>query len=260
MINTDKLVLHGVGEAVLLSADGKACASLMKLQSMNIEITAASQDVYGGIGSFPFYNFITSKSATFSFTNAVCDMNVMAATQGAETKTGGVAFGNEVITVDTDKSATLSVTTGIDLDSVVVMADGKVLEKSTTDAPANGYKITSAGVITFGASVAEGTKVRVSYVYTTTNGTTLAVHVDDVAGFVELRHTSEPVEMDDGYYVLNTRVYKARCEGGLNLQYTRDGVVAPEVSFKSVDPERDDKKFVEYSLVPTTKEGKPIVA
>ena len=34
----------------------------------------------------------------------------------------------------------------------------------------------------------------------------------------------------------------------VNYEYTRDGAVAPEVTFKSVDPQRTDKRFVSYSL------------
>lgn len=255
MINSDKLVLHGVGEAVLLSADGKACATLMKLQAMNIEITSETQDVYGGIGLFPFYNFITSKSATFSFTNAVCDLNVIGATQGALPTTGGEAFATENIT--TSASTTLSKTSGVDVNSVVVIKDGKALTQVTGTPSTGEFKATAQGALTFGSDTPTGSKITVSYVYTVANGTTLDVHIDDVAGFVELRHTSEPVEMDGKYYVMNTRVYKARCEGGFNLSYTRDGAVAPEVSFKSVDPERADKKFVSYSLVETDKDGNP---
>lgn len=258
MINSDKLVLHGVGEAMLLSADGKACANLMKLQNMTIEITSETQDVFGGIGLFPFYNFITSKSATFSFTNAVCDMNVMGATQGAMPASGGVAFAKEVITVATTN--TLTHTTGLDADSVVAIVDGKALTKVASSPDEGEFAVTSAGVLTFGSDVETGDKVTVSYAYTVTNGTTLTIKTTDVPGYVELRHTSEPVEMEGKYYVLNTRVFKARCEGGLNINYTRDGAVAPEVSFKSVDPERNDKKFVEYSLIECDKDGNPIVA
>ena len=59
-----------------------------------------------------------------------------------------------------------------------------------------------------------------------------------------------PIKLKDGRTVqMNTRVYKAVCDGGFTLEYTRDGAVAPEVTFKSVDPERADKRFVSYSLV-----------
>ena len=77
---------------------------------------------------------------------------------------------------------------------------------------------------------------------------------DSVPGYVELRHVSNVTEIPDGKggtkkVRLYTRVYKARCDGGFNLEQTRDGATAPEVTFTSVDPERSDKRFVSYSVV-----------
>ena len=48
MAKIDNLVLHGVGEAYLLSPDGKIATRLSKMQSMSIEVTSESEDVYGG--------------------------------------------------------------------------------------------------------------------------------------------------------------------------------------------------------------------
>ncbi len=65
----------------------------------------------------------------------------------------------------------------------------------------------------------------------------------------QMRHTSQPTELPNGRKaVLTTRVYKARCEGGLTLSYARGEATAPELNFKSVDPLRGDKKFVSYSV------------
>ena len=57
-IDTKNLVLHGVGEAFLLSGDGKVSAKLGSLQDMTIEVTATMEDVFGGDGLIPIYNYI----------------------------------------------------------------------------------------------------------------------------------------------------------------------------------------------------------
>lgn len=247
MVDSKNLVLHGVGEAVLLDATGKATASLMKLQSMTIEISAETEDVYGGDSLFAFYNYIKSKSASFKFKNATCDLNVLAATQGSDVVEGAEAFGNEDIVVS--DATKLSVTTGIDVDSVIVLYKGKALKRVTGTPTAGEFAVTAVGALTFGDDVTAGDTVHASYVYEVADGTSVHVTTSDVPGYVELRHTSQTVELKDGSKVrLHTRVYKARCEGGFSLEYTRDGAVAPEVSFKSVDPERADKRFVSYSL------------
>lgn len=246
-VKSNNLVLHGVGEAFMLSADGKVTARLSKLQSMSIEVSAETEDVYGGDSLFAIYNYIKSKSATFKFKNAVFDMGVLATTQGSEELEGGEVNKVETVQIKAQKG-TLSVTSGVDVDSVVVIANGKALTKVATPTTTDQFAVTEAGALSFGTGFTE-TSVEVSYVYKIADGTTVNVLTNDVPGFVELRHTSAPVKLPDGRTVqLHTRVYKAVCDGGFNLEYTRDGAVAPEVTFKSVDPERADKRFVTYSL------------
>lgn len=246
-VKSNNLVLHGVGEAFLLSADGSIAGRLSKLQSMSIEVSSESEDVYGGDSLFPIFNYIKSKTATFKFKNATMNMDVLAVTQGTVVEGNGEVNAVETLVVKGNK-ANLSATTGVDLESVVVIADGKALKRATSPTTSDQFSVTETGVLTF-ATGFTNTTIEVSYVYKVTDGSTVNVLTNDVPGFVELRHTSAPVKLPDGRKVqLHTRVYKAVCDGGFNLEYTRDGAVAPEVTFKSVDPERPDKRFVTYSL------------
>lgn len=248
MVKAKNLVLHGVGEAFLLSNDGSIATRLSKLQSMSIEVTSESEDVYGGDSLFPVFTYIKSKSATFKFKDALFNMNVLSATQGAKLENGAEINAIESISVS-NHSAKLKVTKGIVVDSVLVIADDvNMIRVTGSPVGTNEFTVTDSGVLTF-ASNFEDTAVEVSYVYKDTKGSSVNVHVDDVPGFVELRHTSKPIKYKDGKtYRIHTRVFKAVCDGGFNLEYTRDGAVAPEVTFKSVDPERDDGRFVSYSL------------
>ena len=247
MVKTENLVLAGVGEAFLLDAEGKVTARLSKLQSMSIEVTSESEDVYGGDSLFPFYNFIKSKSATFKFKNAVFDMNVLAMTQGADLEEGAEINALEDVKVSTH-AGKLTQTTGVEVDSVVVISNGKTLKRVEGTPNADEFKVDTNGALIFNTAFENGT-VTVSYVYKNTKGASVNVLTNSVPGYVELRHTSQPMKMKDGTVKrVHTRVYKAVCDGGFNLEYTRDGAVAPEVTFKSVDPERSDKRFVSYSV------------
>lgn len=249
MAKTKNLVLHGVGEAYLLSNDGKIATRLSKLQSMNIEVTSETEEVYGGDGLFPIFSYIKSKSANFKFKDALFNMNVLSATQGAELETGGEVNAIESISV-TNHAGKLKVTKGVVVDSVLVIS-GDVNMKRVEGTPVgtNEFSVTETGALAFATNF-EDTAVEVSYVYKEDTGVSVNVKVDDVPGFVELRHVSKPIKYTDGKtYQIHTRVFKAICDGGFNLEYTRDGAVAPEVTFKSVDPEREDGRFVSYSLV-----------
>lgn len=249
MIDTNNLVLHGVGEAFLLSADGKATTRLSKLQSMSIELTSESEDVYGGDSLFPFFNYIKSKSANFKFKNATFDLNVLSATQGTEIEDGAEVNVTEDIKVTAHAGTLSHTTTNVDVDSVVVISKGKALKRVVGTPKTDEFAVTEAGKLTFETSFPDG-NVTVSYIYKETNGSSVNVKTNSIPSFVELRHVSQPVKLKDGRTVqVHTRVYKAVCDGGFTLEYTRDGAVAPEVTFKSVDPERADKRFVSYSVV-----------
>lgn len=246
-IDSKNLVLYGVGTAYMLSADGTVQAKLGSLQNMTIEITSTIEDVFGGDSLFPIFNFIKEKGANFKFTNACFDLDVMAASQGVSATSGGVAIKREEVTI-TSHSAQLSVTSGVDTSSVMVMKDGVALNKVDSVASGtNGFTVTAAGALSFTNDVT-GT-VTVDYLHSVTDGTTVDVLTNSVPGYVQLRHESFPTELPNGRKaVLTTVVYKARCEGSLSLDYSRGEAVAPELSFKSVDPGRSDHKFVSYSL------------
>ena len=248
-IDTKNLVLHGVGEAFLLSGDGKVSAKLGSLQDMTIEVTATMEDVFGGDGLFPIYNYIKEKSASFKFKNACFDLNVVAASQGEAVAEGAFAFGSEDIVVKASDNKLL-VDSGVEVESVIAVVDGVGLtrvEGSPTGTKT--FAVTSAGVLDFSSDLTAGTQVHIDYVYTVTDGSTVDVKTTSVPGYVELRHTSQPTELPNGRKaVLTTRVYNARCEGGLTLSYARGEATAPELNFKSVDPLRGDKKFVSYSV------------
>ena len=249
MIDTKNLVLHGIGEAYLISADGTATSLLSKMQSLTIEVSSESEDVYGGDSLFPFFNYIKSKSASFKFKNATFDLNVLAATQGTAIEEGGEVNYVEELTTSS-KTVTLTHVDGLDVASVVVLKNGKALKKVNASPTGDSeYTVSEVGVLNFGEAFEDG-KITVSYVYKDNAGNMVNVLTNSIPAYVELRHVSQPIKMKDGRTVqVHTRVYKAVCDGGFSLDYTRDGAVAPEITFKSVDPERADKRFVSYSVV-----------
>lgn len=247
-IDTKNLVLHGIGTAYILSADGTVQSKLGNMQDMSIEITSTTEDVFGGDSLFPIFNFIKEKGATFKFTNAVFDLDTVAASQGTGVTSGGIALGHDEVKI-TSSATTLSITKGVDVDSVMVTVGDKSMKRVTdVSTGTDCFKVTDKGAITFSSNVTTGTAV-VDYVYTVDDGSTVDVLTTSVPGYVELRHESFPTELEDGRkVVLTTRIYKARCEGGLTLDYKRGEAVAPQLSFKSVDPKRADHKFVSYSV------------
>lgn len=248
--NTD-LVLEGVGSAYLLSTDGTV-SPLGKLQDMQISITTNTERVYGGDSIFNFYEFIKDKSCSFSFTNATFNLNMVQMSQGS-TASVGELYGSETVTIAA-KAATLAITSNVSTvagdTSVVDVLTGLALTQVTSEPTTNQFTISNVGAIAFGGTPADGAQYLVNYVYTKIANTTgTDILTTSVPGFVELRHVSKEIKMPDGHsYKVYTRVYRARCDGKLDVDYKRGAASSPKLNFSSLDPERADKKFLSFTI------------
>lgn len=248
---TTDLVLEGVGEALLVSPDGSV-SPLGKLQDMKISISTSIEKVYGGDSLFEFYQFIKDKTCEFEFTNATFNLAMVQLSQGS-TASIGECYATETVTVAT-QAAALSKTSGVstaatDITVINATTGAPLTIVSADPASATEVKVTSAGALTFHADVTDGTKFTVSYVYTSSDTVGTDILTTSVPGFVELRHTSKTIEMPDGNkYRVHTRVYKARCDGSLEVSYARGTASAPKLKFSSLDPQRVDKKFCSFTI------------
>lgn len=237
--------VQGVGSGVMAGADGTAMP-LFEMQDMGIEISTSMENVFGGDGMFPLYNFVKEKSAQFTFTNATFDMDMLKYAQGATMGSAGDIVGFDSITI-TAGAGTLSITTGVDVNSVIVVGDDGTKYSKVGATPATGqFTVTNLGVMTF-ATADNGKVVKVSYIASATGSGIESADIltTSVPGFVEIRHRSLPIEQPDGSKVeIHTRIFKARCDGKINIDFKRGTAFAPKLTFQSLDPQRSDKKFV----------------
>lgn len=250
--NTE-LVIQGVGSANLIGTDGTK-TPIGKLQDMSVEISTTMEKVYGGDSIFNFFEFVKEKSMTFTFTSAVFNMNLLKLSQGS-TSSAGELYKDEVITVDgTAKTGVLAITTGVTPADIIVSksSDGTVFKYMTGTVPVAGFFTFDAATSTLkfaAADITGNTDFDVSYAYTKAGLVSEDILTTSVPGFVELRHTSNPTLMPDGNtYILHTRVYKARCDGKLNVNHKRGAAESPKLTFSSLDPQRADKKFCSFTM------------
>lgn len=251
LTKTTDLVLEGVGEGFIIGTDGSV-SPLGKLQDMKISITTSTEKVFGGDSIFQFYEFIKDKTCSFTFTNATFNLNMIELSQGS-TASAGELYRSETLAVSA-KTLTLSktsnVSTAIGDTSVVDVDTAKALTQVAATPSDGQFSITAAGVVTLGGTVADGKKFTVNYVYTdTVNTVGTDILTTSVPGFVELRHKSKQITMPSGEsYCVHTRVYRARCDGKLDVDYKRGAASAPSLSFTSLDPGRSDKKFLSFTI------------
>jgi hypothetical protein len=256
--NTE-IVLEGVGSAMLIDPSSGTLTPLGTMQDMKISITTSTEKVYGGDSIFNFYEYIKDKSCSFEFTSAVLSLGMIQLSQGS-TISVGECYGNDIVTVNSlaaQLSVAANVTTIMSEITVVNNATGvKLTPVSGTPANATEVKVSALGVLTFYTGTVDGTKYNVSYVYRPVTGTTgTDILTTTVPGFVELRHVSKNITMPvsdqnptGGTYRVHTRIYRARCDGSLDINYARGTASAPKAKFSSLDPQRADKKFMSVTF------------
>ena len=96
------LLLHGIGAGVLKSVTGEI-AEMTTSQSMNMNITATTEDVYGGDGLFPLYTYISKKEGTVEITNAEFKLSQVQIAQGTRITASGNKRNYRVLITKDDK-------------------------------------------------------------------------------------------------------------------------------------------------------------
>ena len=247
--NIPPIILHGVGKSTLIYGDG-SMLSIPKSKNIQVEVKGDMGEQVGGDGLFPLMKFLTKKSGTVSIEDATFSLEQAKFTQGGTLVEGASVNKEEEVTASAG-AATLSVTTGIDVDSVVVVdkTTGKAMKRVESSPAAGQFTVTSAGALAFESTFAD--TVTVNYFYKAADGVNLSVMNDSLAQPCELRHTIVTDEQADGKrYKLTLRVYRCRNNGNFTYDAKRGEAFSPKVEFEIEDAGREDGKTMEYSVVP----------
>ena len=235
------IVLAGVGTA-FLNVAGKRI-KLGTLQDMTVTFSGSLEKVYGGDGLIPIYIFDKEQSVKVDFTDAEFNLDWLAFVKGATMATGGQLIYDEEVTVAT-AAGQLTKTSLIIPSSVIAVDKATGIAYTNigiTGTPtATQFTATAAGVLAFNA--AANTKVmQMNYLYTDTTSNMASITSASLPGYVEIRHTSKPVDMGDGYTnILHTVIYRAKSEGSLSIDHKRQSAATPKISFEVFDAGRSD--------------------
>lgn len=241
-LNKKTFFVTGVGTGYVNTEDG--VVPLLQLQDMKIELKSKTEDIFGGESMFSLYNFMTEKSTDFSFTSAAMSLDMIRVTQGSDVAAKAMLFETEIgLAVAADGTITLA-NTAIEADSVLVLIDGEKVAATYA-----GGKLKVDDMTPY--STVSGLVATASYRYTSTDAsvTGSSILTTSIPGYVELRHVSNPIKQKDGSVIqIYTTIYKARSDGSLTIDYKQKNAYAPELKFSAVDPERADKKFVDFAV------------
>ncbi len=242
----ENFFINGSGTAIITGAHGKM--GLIHLQDMELELGSEMEEIFGGEGNFPVFQYQTQKTASVKFTNASMSLDTINSTQGVTAEKNVVLFQNELVVVGADGSLPLTYLDTADLKTLTVYGDNDNIIEVTDGKIDSSYA---------------GKRVGAVYAYTTTTGAIgSSVKTTSVPGYVQIFHKSNPIKQKNGRIVrLYTTIYRARCDGSLTITQEHDGAYAPELNFELVDPEREDGKFISFAVKDVTDgEGEEVVA
>lgn len=234
------LLLHGIGAGVLKSVSGKI-AEMTTSQSMNMDITATTEDVYGGDGLFPLYTYISKKEGTVEITNAEFKLSQVQIAQGTKiTTTGNKRNYRVLITKDDKQLIKDGALTGVET-IAVIGPDGN-------DASAN-VTITDAGAVTFGEAAVAG-EYAVWFKATDANSVKaemLKNAMPEVATFNWMFTTEDS---EGNKYQIDIYARRVRADGELKIETARDKATTPSLKIKILDPGDGHDDFAVVTITP----------
>lgn len=234
------LLLHGIGAGVLKSVTGKI-AEMTTSQSMNMNITATTEDVYGGDGLFPLYTYISKKEGTVEITNAEFKLSQVQVAQGTRITASGNKRNYRVLITKDDKQLIKGgALTGVET-IAVIGPDGN-------DASAN-VTITEAGAVTFSEPAVAG-EYAVWFKATDANSVKaemLKNAMPEVATFNWMFTTEDS---EGNKYQIDIYARRVRADGELKIETARDKATTPSLKIKILDPGDGHDDFAVVTITP----------
>ena len=252
-MDKENFFIEGSGRAVILNDSGSL--DLIHLQNMSLELSSTMEQIYGGESNFSLYSYQTDRGARVTFTNASMNINILNMVQGTQLDPKVVLFAEEKLTVTSEGKVNFQKVPGtndqIDWNTVVAskVSDGTRVEitRDATD-PKVGNVATSLA----------GTQLDIFYTYVTAGNDAAvgtSIMTTSIPGYVTIYHRSKPMKQKNGRIVrVYTTLFKCRADGSLTVNFEHKNAFAPELAFDVVDPERDDKRFMAFSIKDTTTE------
>lgn len=234
------LLLHGIGKGLLQTVSDKVL-EVTSAQSMRMEISATTEDQYGGDSLFPLYTFISKKEGKVEITDAEFKLSQLAIAQGVDLSTSGNKKTARVLVTKSDKELVAGATlSGVELIAVVA-PDGTASKDVTVDA---------TGKLTFAETAVAG-EYAVWFKAdddTATKASMLKNAMPEVASFNWMFRT----ESSDGKkYQVDLYARRVRCDGKFNIETSRDKASTPKLTVNILDPGdgRDDFAVITVSEV-----------
>lgn len=235
ILNTPVL-LHGIGKGVFKTVSGKVL-EVSTAQSMKLNVTTSSEEVYGGDGLFPLYTYISKKEGSVEITSADFKLSQLGIAQSTKTaSTGNKRNYRTLITRDSTRITANDVAvTGVEVIALIA-PDGTNVEVSDVAADDN-INISSTGAVTIGADVVmQDGEYAVWFKADEMNavsGEMLKDAMPEVASFNWMFTTEDAAGHK---YQIDLYARRVRANGEFSIETSRDSASTPTLNVKILDP------------------------
>lgn len=235
ILNTPVL-LHGIGKGVFETVCGKVleCSTA---QSMKLNVTTSSEDVYAGDSLFPTYTYITQKEGTIEIQNADFKLSQLEISQCTNTSTSGNKRNYRVLVTkdSTTLTAADKAVTGVEVIAMIA-PDGKKVAVSA-EAGDDVVSISNIGEITFGENFTKQDGEYIVYFKADSPNSITAEMLKnampEVAAFNWMFTTEDSA---GNKYQIDLYARRVRSNGEFSIETARDSASTPTLTVNILDP------------------------
>lgn len=244
-VNTP-ILLHGIGKGVFKTVSGKVleCSTA---QSMKLNVTTSTEDVYAGDSLFPMYTYISSKEGSIEIQNADFKLSQLSMAQGSKVTTKNNKRCNRVFITKDSTKISEDALTGVNVIAMIA-PDGSNVDVATT-AGDNVISVTDTGIVAFGASVAAQEGEYIVYYYAdeenAVSAEMLKNAMPEVASFTWM-FVSE--DSEGNRYQIDIFARRTRSNGEFAIETARDSASTPTLTVKILDPGDGKDDFAKITI------------
>ncbi len=230
------LLLRGIGKGLLKTVTGKLMECTTS-QTMKLNVSATTEDQFGGDSLFPLYTFISKKEGSVEITNAEFKLSQLAIAQGIDLEKAGNKRVQRVLVTKEDTALPGTGLTGVEVIAVVA-PDGSESKDVSVGAD---------GALTFAEGAAEG-EYAVWFKAnddTAVKASMLKNAMPEVATF----NWTFTTESSDGEkYQIDLYARRVRCDGKFDIETGRDKASTPSLKVNILDPGDGHEDFAVITI------------
>lgn len=226
------ILLHGVGKGVLKTVSGKVL-SITTAQSMQINVTSSTEDVYGGDGLFPLYTYLTQKEGTIEIQQAEFKLSQVAIAQGTETSaTGNKRLRQMYITKETTTLGTGL--TNVEVTALIAPNGDNV--PTATEAGDDVVSVSATGAVAFGDNITQEGEYEIYFMAADEQSFKAKMLKDAMPEVASFNWMFQTVDSAGNKYQVDIFARRVRANGEFSIDTGRDTASTPTLNVKILDP------------------------